>query len=130
MDWDTNSQFIDIKQYLLDVPPGHGVRFLMDFTIILNLENLSTLLINFRQVKKYVVPKVLDPNIVGLAEKVFSSNKSMHWSDFEVLKCSADSTRKYNSPSGEERQAALASVPFKPASKRGSDERLPDGNHY
>ena len=87
MDWDTNSQFIDIKQYLLDVPPGHGVRFLMDFTIILNLENLSTLLINFRQVKKYVVPKVLDPNIVGLAEKVFSSNKSMHWSDFEVLKC-------------------------------------------
>ena len=37
----------------------------------------------------------------------------------------ADSTRKCNSPSGEERQAASASEPFKPASMRGTDERLP-----
>ena len=36
----------------------------------------------------------------------------------------ADSTRKCNSPSGEERQAAAASTPFKPASMRGADERL------
>ena len=37
----------------------------------------------------------------------------------------ADSTRKCNSPSAEERQAASASAPFKPASMRGTDERLP-----
>ena len=35
MDWDINSQLIDIKQYLLDVTAGHSVRFLMDFTITL-----------------------------------------------------------------------------------------------
>jgi len=39
------------------------------------------------------------------------------------MKICANSTRKCNSPSGEERQVALDSVPFKPTSKRGSDER-------
>jgi hypothetical protein len=33
LDWDINSQLIDIQQYLLDVTAGHSVRFLMDFTI-------------------------------------------------------------------------------------------------
>ena len=33
MDWDINSQLIDIQQYLLDVTAGHSVRFLMDFTL-------------------------------------------------------------------------------------------------
>jgi len=39
LDWDINSQLIDIQQYLLDVTAGHSVRFLMDFTIKINDSN-------------------------------------------------------------------------------------------
>ena len=49
---------------------------------------------------------------------VFHIRKGVHWQN------NADSTRKCNSPSGEERQAASASAPFKLASMRGADERL------
>ena len=43
MDWDINSQLIDIQQYLLDVTAGHSVRFLMDFTIKPSAVDLSGL---------------------------------------------------------------------------------------
>jgi len=52
----------------------------------------------------------------------FAEDRHQH-SRGGLSKSTADSTRKCNSPSGEERQAALDSVPFKAASKRGSDER-------